>query len=224
MLLPFPAPLLPANAALQQQVFQGNAAIKSGERRENIQRGSLWRSTGCQTLKTCSLSHDQIGMPQPASMIACHHEADYIQLTRSFDPRGTRRADAQLAHAECNFVSFPQRSLEPRHFSFRGIKAPRKTFSGSVVRPVSTSLTCLSPFSLLLSRSVLIAAPQQVFQGSAAMGPTARWSTNITRRRSAGQRGRNHPNGERNWGALNTRPNYDLLSHVTLHPTYFRLV
>ena len=146
MLLPFPAPLLPANAALQQQVFKGNAAVKSGERRENIQRGSLWRSTGCQTLKTCSLSHDQIGMPQPASMIACHHEADYIQLTRSFDSRGTRRADAQLAHAECNFVSFPQRSLEPRHFSFRGIKAPRKTFSGSVVRPVSTSLTCLSPF------------------------------------------------------------------------------
>ena len=88
----------------------------------------------------------------------------------------------------------------------------------SVVRPVSTSLTCLSSFSLLLSRSALIAAPQQVFQGSAAMGPTARWSTNITRRRSAGQRGRNHPNGERNWGALNTRPNYDLLSHVTLHP------
>ena len=50
------------------------------------------------------------------------------------------------------------------------------------------------------------AALQQVFQGSAAMGSTARWSTNITRRRSAGQRGRNHPNGERNWGALNTRP------------------
>ena len=53
-------------------------------------------------------------MPQLTSVIACHHEAELIKLTRSFDLRGTRRADAQLAHAECNFmdmhVSSPQRS------------------------------------------------------------------------------------------------------------------
>jgi hypothetical protein len=81
--------------------------------RADFQCGPLWRSTGCQT-NTPALSHNQIGMPQLTSMIACHHEAEHYKLTRSFDPRGTRRADAQLAHAECNFmdmhVSSPQRS------------------------------------------------------------------------------------------------------------------
>ena len=125
--------------------------------RADFQCGPLWRSTGCQT-NTPALSHNQIGMPQLTSMIACHHEAEHYKLTRSFDPRGTRRADAQLAHAECNFmdmhVSSPQRSRTTT-LSFSWYQSsPRNFIPGECGEGLFQHVADVPlPFFLLLSRS-----------------------------------------------------------------------
>ena len=89
---------------------------------------------------------------------ACHHEAEHIKLTRSFDPRGTRRADAQLAHAECNFmdthVSSPQRSRTTT-LSFSWYQSsPRNFIPGECGEGLFQHVADVPlPFFLLLSRS-----------------------------------------------------------------------